>query len=345
MFIHNRKDLLIGPSGLGENHVIINRVSDQSAPARWSVMIPTYNCALYLRETLKSVLSQDPGPANMQIEVVDDCSTNDDPEAVVREVGSGRVGFYRQPKNVGHTRNFDTCLQRSRGHLVHLLHGDDYVRPGFYTKLGSAFTADHSIGAAFCRTIFTDQNGHWISFSDLEKQEPGILENFAERLALQQRIQTPSMVVRRSVYEHLGGFDARLSWTEDWEMWLRIAASYPIWYEPEPLAVYRLHKNSSTSNKILTGENVQDLRRCISINCARFPEPIAHRVRSAALETYAHYALGTMRQLLSEGRKQAAYIQFREALRCHAGLGVIVKAARSLVAHTLRRSPNKPLPT
>ena len=67
----------------------------------WSVMIPTYNCAGYLRETLASVLAQDPGPEAMQIEVVDDASTRDDPEAVVREFGGSRVGFFRQPENVG----------------------------------------------------------------------------------------------------------------------------------------------------------------------------------------------------------------------------------------------------
>ena len=53
----------------------------------WSVMIPTYHCARYLGETLRSVLAQDPGPDAMQIEVVDDHSTQDDPERVVREVG------------------------------------------------------------------------------------------------------------------------------------------------------------------------------------------------------------------------------------------------------------------
>src|SRR5262245_33451371 len=88
----------------------------------WSVMIPTYNCAAYLRDALKSVLLQDPGPEVMQIEVVDDFSTQDDPAAVVAEVGKGRVGFYRQRQNVGHTTNFNTCIQRSRGELVHLLH-------------------------------------------------------------------------------------------------------------------------------------------------------------------------------------------------------------------------------
>src|SRR5438128_483601 len=98
----------------------------------WSVMIPTFHCARFLRQTLESVLSQDPGPDVMQIEVIDDCSTQDDPESVVRAVAGERVHFFRQPKNVGHTRNFETCLQRARGYLVHLLHGDDAVLPGFY---------------------------------------------------------------------------------------------------------------------------------------------------------------------------------------------------------------------
>ena len=64
----------------------------------WSVMIPTYNCAGYLRETLACVLAQDPGPDQMQIEVVDDCST-DDPQAIVDELAPDRVSFHRQPEN------------------------------------------------------------------------------------------------------------------------------------------------------------------------------------------------------------------------------------------------------
>ena len=68
-------------------------ILDGTARPLWSVMIPTYNCVNYLRETLASVLAQDPGPEIMQIEVVDDHSTKDDPAAVVEELGCGRVGF------------------------------------------------------------------------------------------------------------------------------------------------------------------------------------------------------------------------------------------------------------
>src|SRR5262249_49179546 len=54
--------------------IVIPPVPDGIARPLWSVMIPTFNCASYLRETLRSVLTQDPGRDVMQIEVVDDCS-------------------------------------------------------------------------------------------------------------------------------------------------------------------------------------------------------------------------------------------------------------------------------
>src|SRR5712675_64615 len=68
----------------------------------WSVMIPTYNPrAEYLEETLKSILQQDPGPEQMQIEVVDDCSKNDSAFEVTQRVGAARVTFHAEPRSVG----------------------------------------------------------------------------------------------------------------------------------------------------------------------------------------------------------------------------------------------------
>ena len=93
----------------------------------WSVMIPVYNSLPYLEQTIRSILAQDPGEELMQIEVVDDISKDGDVAALVERVGKGRVQFYQQPVNVGNVRNFETCINRARGHYVHLLHGDDYV--------------------------------------------------------------------------------------------------------------------------------------------------------------------------------------------------------------------------
>ncbi|HET7896220.1 MAG TPA: glycosyltransferase family 2 protein, partial [Flavisolibacter sp.] len=106
---------------------ILPRPSDAYRPL-FSVMIPVYNCSAYLEETIASVLAQDMGEALMQIEVVDDASTDVDVQALVQQIGGGRVQYYRQAENVGSLRNFETCLNRARGIYVHLLHGDDRVR-------------------------------------------------------------------------------------------------------------------------------------------------------------------------------------------------------------------------
>ena len=302
----------------------------------WSVMIPTYNCADYLRKTLAAILAQDPGPELMQIEVVDDCSTNDNPAAVVAELGKNRVQFFRQSKNLGVTKNFDTCLERSQGHLVHILHGDDLVLEGFYSKMQNAFEQQSDIGAAFCRQIFIDDEGNQLALSDLEQDKSGILNNWLERLASEQRIMTPSIVVRREAYEKLGGFDQRLICSEDWEMWVRIAANYPIWYEVEPLAAYRMHNNSNTGRHIRTGEDMRYTRKAISIFKTYLPVTLAERVSKQARETYALSALDMAHSLLAKQDIKAALVQMKEALQFSFSARV-VRRAIGLVKQALVR--------
>jgi glycosyltransferase involved in cell wall biosynthesis len=278
-------------------------------------MIPTYHCATYLPQTLASVLAQDPGPAVMQIEVVDDHSTADNPATVVAALGKGRVGFYRQPENVGITRNFHTCLTRSRGQLLHLLHGDDMVREGFYRHMQQAFIERPEIGAAFCRHIYMDGQGHWQEIAPLERRESGVLPHGVVRLATEQRIMTPSMVVRREVYETLGGFDSRLRCSEDWEMWVRIAAHYPIWYEVEPLALYRMHQHSNTGRHLRTAEDMHYTRQAIEIFQTYLPADVAGEVATRAREIYALAALETARKMLLQQDPMAALAQIQAALQ------------------------------
>lgn len=301
----------------------------------WSVMIPTYNCAHYLRKTLKSVLEQDLGPEEMQIEVVDDCSTKDDPEAVVREIGKGRVSFYRQPKNVGPTANFNTCIWRARGYWVHILHGDDMVMPGFYSTLQKAILKESAIGAAFCRWITIDENDLWLSISPLERRTPGILEGWIERIAVSQRIQCPAIVVKREVYERLGGFCNQLIHAADWEMWKRIAIHYKIWFEPQPLACYRLHSSSDSSRLIRSGANIEDTYQAIEISrlyMYRFMDKKAvDKLSAEAKRTYTLYALNTARRLLSKGDRSGAMAQIRAAVRCNPSLRTMIEIGRFLM--------------
>lgn len=312
--------------------IVIKPIPEEVERPIWSVMIPTYNCARYLRETLASVLSQAPGSEVMQIEVIDDCSTEDDPEKVVKELGGDRVVFYRQPQNVGNRKNFQTCLERSRGKLIHLLHGDDCVRNGFYTKMQKAFAENPEIGAAFCRCINMDEHGHWQNISPLEQPESGILNNWLERLVEMQRISTPSMVVRREVYEKLGAFDFRLPWTEDWEMWVRIAAHFPVWYEVEPLAVYRTMRPGSLSKSCgPNGEIYQDIRRAINIFSSYLPETISEKLTTKSRENWAMVALRNASGLIAMGDISSAIIQIREGLKCSQSFRVIRLSVNLLI--------------
>jgi glycosyltransferase involved in cell wall biosynthesis len=132
----------------------------EGARPLWSVMIPTYNCVDYLAQTLESVLAQDLGIDQMQIEVVDNCSTEEDIEAFVWAVGKDRVSFYRHPRSVGGcVQNFNACLRRSRGQLVHILHSDDYVEPGFYQAYTQATDAQPKASLFTCRVFDVDEQG------------------------------------------------------------------------------------------------------------------------------------------------------------------------------------------
>jgi glycosyltransferase involved in cell wall biosynthesis len=291
-------------------------------------MIPVYNCAGYLRETLLSVLCQDPGADRMQIEVIDNCSTADDPESVVREIGRGRVGFHRQPSNVGAIENFNTCIRRSRGEWVHVLHGDDTVRPGLYARMEQGIIAHPSAGAAACRIIQMDEEGHWLGLPALESRAPGLLGNeFVENLLLDQRLYFAGMIVRRATYEQLGGFRPDLVHCADWDMWKRIALHQPIFYDPEPLACYRVHAGQDTGRLVKTGENVVDERRSIQISCGDLSLERVGRLRRDAMKAAAVRAIRRARTLWANGNREIALRQIREATRCSLAPAVLVRLA------------------
>lgn len=327
------------------NRPTILPIPDSVKRPLWSVMIPTYNCARYLRETLTSVLAQDLGADLMQIMVVDDHSTQDDPAAIVEELGRGRVEFYRQPHNVGLIKNFQTTLELSRGKLIHQLHGDDCVRAGFYLKMQTAFSENPEIGAAFCRHITMDEHSHWQFISPLEQQESGVLpSNWWEKIASCQQIQTPSIVVRRAVYETLGGFDYRLAISEDWEMWVRIAANYPIWYEVEPVAIYRKHSTSISNSNIRNGKHLQQIRKAVHVFQAYLPQENAERRYRKTMQLCAFQALEIAQSLIDTGDVQGAVRLTQEALICSRSFRVVRSAGRITLLDILPKLVQTALP-
>jgi glycosyltransferase involved in cell wall biosynthesis len=292
--------------------------ADGLARPFWSVMIPTYNPpADYLAQTLRSVLDQ--APAEMQIEVVDDCSPDVDVAALVRGIAGDRVSFYRSPVNQGLAAGWNTCIERARGEWVHILHQDDLVISGFYERFQNGLQTQPAVGAAFCRHALINSNGHWLRLSELHQESAGPLENAQEKIAVEQIILTPSIVVRRSTYEQLGGFSKDLCYVMDWEMWQRIAARFSIWFEPGILAAYRIHQASATSRLIVEAADVRDVQRMIATVSPNYPKDFAEAWIGRARDYYAKVAVIQNRELLVGGHWRAAWRRYAQTLQMSPG--------------------------
>src|SRR5919106_1171765 len=180
-------------------------------------MVPVHNCAPYLTLALSEVVAQLAGRDDAEIVVVDDAST-DDPAAVVQRLGRGRVRYVANPHNLGAIGTFNRCVELASGEFVHLLHGDDAVLPGFYDAMEQAL-ADPDVVAAVCRTRYIDADGTPGPTSRSYRTGTGVWTGALEAQAVSNRIRPPGIVVRRSVYERIGGYREDLPHATDWEMW------------------------------------------------------------------------------------------------------------------------------
>jgi glycosyltransferase involved in cell wall biosynthesis len=284
----------------------------------WSVMIPTYNPrADYLEETLLSVLKQDSGPDQMQIEVIDDCSSEDTAFEVTRRVGASRVVFHAEPQNRGLAHCWNRCIERARGHWVHILHQDDFVLQGFYDRMRKGAERSNA-GAIFCRHAMVNSKGHWIQLSELHRESPGLLDDWHAKITVQQLIRCPAIAVRRLVYERVGGFLPQLHFTPDWEMWQRIASQFPVCFEPSIVACYRVHSDSATSRVRIDAADVSEVSEVIDLTMG-YHSPVCGRMlaRKARL-WYANVAIFNARELLVKVGFAPAWRQIVEGLRlCH----------------------------
>ena len=236
----------------------------------WSVMIPTYNSGDYLKRALTSVLSQDAGPDQMQIEVVDGCSTKDDPEAVVRELGGNRVAFHRLSSNQGGPHTFNTCIRRSRGHWVHILHGDDMVLPGFYSAYRALIESHPAVMMVVGKVVTIDEADRWLYLSPGGPVPPhAIIEDFVPRQAVEQQAAVPTVVVRRTAYERAGGFCTWFTHVADMDMWFRVGLTGPVARVPAAYALFRKHAASDTNLHTASASNVREIFVSNLVNLAR----------------------------------------------------------------------------
>lgn len=197
-----------------------------------SVVIPTYNRARFLPAAVASVRAQT-YPCD-EILIVDDGSTDDTTE-VVAAMGAG-VRLIRQA-NAGPAAARNRGIQEAKGELVAFLDTDDRWLPGKLAAQVELFRSEPNLGLACADMAIEDDSGVRLVDSNFVKR--GLQQHFdalggrpipnaPRRLLELNFINTSTAVARRQTLLGLGGFDTRLRYGEDLELWLRIAARHPI---------------------------------------------------------------------------------------------------------------------
>lgn len=207
-----------------------------------SIIVPAFNASRYIGHTLRSVLQQD--YKNTEVIVVDDGST-DDTEHAVREFGS-KVRYLRKANGgQGSARNAGMAI--GRGEFFAFLDADDLWLPTKLRTQMELFDLHPDLGLVYSDAVGFDQDTGkelWC-FSQRARFQWG---DVLRPLVLCDFIPTLTVVIRREVWEQVGGFNEtdKLRCLEDWEMWLRIASRYRMGFVKAPLAKYRIHRLSSS---------------------------------------------------------------------------------------------------
>jgi glycosyltransferase involved in cell wall biosynthesis len=281
-------------------------------------MIPTYEDQSRFLKALDSVLRQDPGMDRMQIAIVDDASKTCDIEKIVSSSlhSRDRIEIYRNDRNLGLAGNWNRAISLARGEYIHILHQDDYVLPGFYSAMERGLGKSEKIGMAYCRSLIVDSNDQVVKTCSRERWFAGVLDNRQlARLSIRQRIQTPSVVVRKSVYEAVGEYNRDLCFALDWEMWIRIASQYHVWYEPRLLACYRRHEANETSRLNADAKVWLDLEKTVDVIASYHAPEVRAELARRSFDWHARSAIRRCERLLQEGNLNEAYFVFKAACR------------------------------
>ncbi len=307
-------------------------VPTSSHSFRASVCIPTYNGAKYLDATIRSVLNQT--LADYELVVVDDCSV-DATEEIVRSFSDRRISFHKNPSRLGLGGNWTRCTELARGRYVCIFHQDDEMLPENLAEKVGVLEGNPSVGMVHSRVYQIGPQDEIISDCWYFKPNPeeGVVQpglSYFERLLQGVNVVCcPSAVVRRECYETLGGFDTRLPFTADWEMWMRIALFYDIAYLPEPLVKYRRHDGMETSN-FLGVKELEHAYQAKKIVLEKYPERVrdARELQLKMTRMYEELGLDRAAEAHRLGHHSAArdYLTFAVSLHGMLDEGVSRKA-------------------
>ncbi|MGC1781681.1 MAG: glycosyltransferase [Acidobacteriaceae bacterium] len=227
-----------------------------STTPRVSVVIPSYNRQDHVVEAIESVLSQT--FTDFEIIVVDDGSTDGTNTRIQPYLD--RLTYTKQEnRGVAVARN--AGIRLAKGEFICFLDSDDLWEPVKLQRQISFADAHPEYGLLATELQGFDTSGKPVG------QKKSAMYDIRNGLVVEQLlrgnwIQTSTVMVRRECLDEAGWFDEDIGqFGEDWLMWMRAAARFPIYFMPESLVSYRYHPGRLTLYQ--REEQFLSLMRCL----------------------------------------------------------------------------------
>jgi glycosyltransferase involved in cell wall biosynthesis len=235
---------------------------DHCQPPLVSVIMNCLNCEKFVQEAIDSVFAQT--YSRWEIIFWDNASTDDSGE-IARSYDS-RLSYFREKETVplGQARNH--AVQQAQGDYVALLDCDDVWLPHKLAVQVQVAEANPDIGLVFSDCFFIDSEGRTIGrfFSKYRPPQDGMV--LLRLLTGRNFIACPTALMRTAAVRKVGGFDPAFTYSEEYDLFLKLALEYQMAHTTEPLAKYRLHAANitGTGSPGTTRETIQILKQTVS---------------------------------------------------------------------------------
>jgi GT2 family glycosyltransferase len=271
-----------------------------------SVLIALYNYEEFIEECLRSVLDQT--YRNIEVLVVDDCSTDGSVEKVREVAGSDpRVLLLCNEKNLGAVANLRRCVEQSSGDLLQCLCADNrFANPTTVARLVAAMESDPGVNMAASGFGHIDEQGTPLpdnANSTRVVEYPCVMDGHVLADMMLKPLLNymgESVMFRRSALVggeelfRLGGYEIR--GLIDYSWWLRLCAAGKVAYIPDPLIQHRNHTKQIGSAYFLQVSHFVDLYSIVegSREIGLLSDPLAERT---ALSTLLYRASGIFQSM------------------------------------------------
>jgi len=201
----------------------------QEAMPKVSVVMPTYNQAAFIRESVDSILAQTFG--DFELIIVNDTSTDGTAE-IIHAISDQRVSVFTHEANQGASAAMNTGFARASGEYLTWLASDNCFKPEFLEKMVGALETDTNAGFVFCSFENVDADGKFLDHVFLSPPYPGFLHVEPGGVGV-------GFLYRRTVAEACGPYLDLVC--NDLDYWLKAARQSDFVYVPDVLAVNRKH--------------------------------------------------------------------------------------------------------